>query len=939
MLERETELAQLDSVFESAREGHGRIALLEGPAGEGKSTLLAAAAARAGAAGLTVLSARGSELEREFPFGVMRQLFEPVLASADAKRRSALLGGAAVPAGRALGLNGGEGAEPVAEGPAALNAVYWLAVNLAAESPLVLAVDDVHWADASSLRALDFVARRIGDLRLALFAALRPAEPSAPAHLLEQLVTTPGAARVMLRPLGRESVARIVRGRLPQSDDAACETAHAATAGNPLYLQELLRSATMSRDDGPVDLAALASPSLGDRVLRRTRGVAPEAAELARCMAVLGDGGRLETAATLAGLDLDAAGRIAHRLRLIEVLGSEDPFRFVHPLVRRSIYDAMSVTERDAAHRAAADALTARSASVEAVAAHLGALTPSHSTEVAEGLVAAGRRALSQAAPDEAARWFQRALEEKAPKPPPAAIMSELGLSQAALRDGTAIEHLRQALAGTGDESLQSEIATALADILVLSGRWTEAMELTTSYRRLLGADDEAFAQLAAVELMVAAYSPALAARTDLDPAQLGHLTEGPTWAARALAAALAVISAHRSEPPERVLALVDRALADDLLANEVSAPRWPLSNVLIALADIDEYDRAIALSDRIIERARQQGSLSTQVAASDHRGWMHARMGDLATAEADLRAGLSMAQAAGMSTVAATHLFYLQEPLAERPGMDDIAELALTFELDPDAENAWPSAALAMTRGLVRLARRDREEGIADLRRAAETSEAMRMGPTVWPVRSALALALGPSSPEEADLLVRRELEMARATGLARPTGIALRAAGLLAAGRERLSLLRESVELLASSQARLEHARSLVALGSTLRRDQLRAESRAPLREGLELAVACGATRLADRAGEELRAAGSRPPRDLAARRDVLTASELRVARLAADGATNPEIAQELYVSLKTVETHLSHAYSKLGLAGRGSRERLSDALGDDALDAAGS
>jgi DNA-binding NarL/FixJ family response regulator len=160
-----------------------------------------------------------------------------------------------------------------------------------------------------------------------------------------------------------------------------------------------------------------------------------------------------------------------------------------------------------------------------------------------------------------------------------------------------------------------------------------------------------------------------------------------------------------------------------------------------------------------------------------------------------------------------------------------------------------------------------------------------------------------------------------------------------MLATGAERLSLLRESVELLETSQAKLEHARSLIALGSALRRDQLRADSRPPLRQGLELAVACGATRLADHAGEELRAAGSRPPRDLASRRDILTASELRVARLAAEGATNPEIAQELYVSLKTVETHLSHAYGKLGLSGRGSRERLPETLDDDALDAAGS
>ena len=936
VLEREAELSELDSAFDHARTGHGQLALLEGPAGEGKSTLLAAASSRAQAAGLTVLTARGGEPEREFPFGVMRQLFEPVLAAADPGRRELLLGGAAAPAARALGVERQEGVEPVAEGPAALNAIYWLTANLASEGPVALAVDDVHWADASSLRALDFLARRVGDLPVALLAALRPSEPAAPAHLLDALGATPAAVRVALRPLGRESVARIVRSRLPGSDDATCEAALAATAGNPLYLHELLRSAAADPVGGPIDLAALAIPSLGDRVVRRTRSVAPEAGELARHMAVLGDGGRLEIAAALAGVDLDTAGRIAHRLRRIEVLSSEDPFRFVHPLVRRSIYDAMSITDRDAAHRAAAAALTRRGAPVEAIAAHLGALTPSGSVDVAEGLVAAGERATAQAAPDEAARWFQRALEEGAATPDPAAIMSELGLSQAALRDPSAIEHLRDALAGGHDPRRQAQTATALADVLVMSGRWTEAFQLTTTYRRQLGSDADALAQLAAVELMLAAYSPALAAASDLEPERLAHLTEGGTWAARALAAALAVTAAHRGERPARVLALVDRALQDDLLATDVSGPRWPLSNVLIALTDIDEYDRAIALSDRIVERARRQGSLSTQVVASDHRGWMQARTGDLALAEATLRAGLELAQSARMPTVIATHLFFLQDPLTERPSLEDVAELALTLDLGPQAEGSWPAAAAAMTRGLVRLGRRDRGEGIADLRRAAEIGELMQMGPTLWPVRSALALALAPSSPDEAHGLVARELELARATGLARPTGIALRAAGTLAAGPERIALLREAVALLASSQARLEHARALVALGSALRREQLRAESRAPLHEGLELAAACGATRLAVRAGEELQASGSRLPRHLGSHRDALTPSELRVVRLATEGATNVEIAQDLYVSLKTVETHLSHAYAKLGLAGRGSRQRLADALEGHALDA---
>ena len=934
MLEREGELAELDSVFARARDGQGSVAVLEGPAGEGKSTLLAVAAERAQAAGLSVLSARGGELEREFPFGVMRQFFELSLARADAARRSVLLAGAAAPAQQALGLGAPEAEAGIAEGSAVLHALYWLVVNVSASGPLLLAIDDAHWADVSSLRALDYIARRVADLPVALVITLRPDEPDAPAHVLGPLLAAPNAVRERLRPLGPGSVALIVRRCLPEADDATCRAAHKVTAGNPLYLQELLRSVTLD-GNSPAELALddVAIPSLGDSVVRRIARVAPEAAALARAMAVLGDGTRLETAAALADLERDEAGRIAHQLRRIEVLSAEDPFAFVHPLVLHSVYDAMSVTERDAAHEAAGKLLVEAGAPADAVAAHLAALTPNGSATVARTLMAAGQRAVAQAAPDEATRWFGRALAEQAPEPPAAWLLAKLGFSEAALRDGAAIGHLHEALAQADDARLRTQVATALADVLVLSGRWEGAMDLVMSHRRTLAADDdEGQAQLSAVELMVAAYSPRLADRSDLDPDSLTPLAEGPSWAAHALAAALAVTAAHRNEPTARVLELVDLALDGDVLVHDLGHARWPIGNVLIALIDVDEYDRALALSDAVIASARCAGSTSTVILASDHRGWIHARMGNLALAEAELRPGLDSALEGGLSTVAATQFFYLADALLERPSLSDIADVVESFDGGPTIARTWPSAALSFTRGRLRLARRDRVNGLEDLRRTVDVS--LDMGPRVWPLRSALALALPPVDRAEALALAQEELELARATGLARPHGIALRALGLLEGGESGMERLRESVEVLETSAARLEHARALIDLGAALRRANRRSEARRPLRAGLELARDCGAPRLARRARDEFKAAGGRPPRDRSGGREALTASELRVARLAADGATNPEIAQELYVSLKTIETHLGRAYGKLGLSGRGSRARLNQALGPERL-----
>jgi DNA-binding CsgD family transcriptional regulator len=939
VLEREAELADLEAVSRDAAGGQGRVVLLEGPAGEGKSTLMAAASERAREAGLTVLSGRGGELERDFPFGVMRQLFEPFFVAVGEARREALLRGAAEPAARALGLEPDAAAGPVEGGPGALHAVYWLTANLVQETPAILAVDDVHWADASSLRALGYIALRIADLPLALIAALRPDEPDAPTKLLDELVWAPDATRLSVRPLGPGSVARIVREHLPDADQATCEAAHKATAGNPLYLRELLRSLPAEgtgENPGSELVARLAIPSLGARVMRRVGRVAPEAQPLARAMAVLGDGSRLASAGELAEIDDAKAGLIAHTLRRIEILADEDPVRFVHPLVRRSVYDSMSITEREAQHRAASEILARAGAPPAAVAMHLGALTPSGSVTVAEGVVAAADMAVAQGATDEAVRWFQRALDEGAPRPAPAGILTGLGLSKAALRDPRAIEPLHRALAETEDPGLRAYIATALADLLVLSGEWAAAMDVTRSFRASLGTDDgDAFAQMAAIELMLAAYSPGLGAGLDLDPRELMHLAEGPGWGSHALAAALAVRAAHRSEDPRQVRRLVDRALADDLLVKDIGAGRWPMANVLIALTDIDEYDRALALSDAVREVARPSGSVTTEILASDHRGWIHARRGDLAAAEADMRPGLAMALAANLTTVIGTQLFYLQDALLERDSLGDIAEVAQTLDPGPGVEGTWAAGALAMARGRLRMQKRDQERGLDDLRHTVELARTLRMGPTVWPIRSVLALALPRSERDEALALVDEELDLARATGLPRPEGVALRAAGALAAGNgegDAIELLGESVAVLERSPARLEHARSLVALGAALRRAGQRADAREPLSAGLGLARAGGAQRLARHAADELRAAGGRRSARLGTGRDALTASELRVAQLAANGASNPEIAQELFVSLKTVETHLSHAYAKLDLSGRGARRHLAQALEAD-------
>jgi DNA-binding CsgD family transcriptional regulator len=924
LLERASQLRSLDEAARAVAGGDGRCVLVEGAAGTGKSTLLAVAGQAVADAGVTMLRARCNELEREYAWGAVRQLLEPLLRAAG-EDRERWLAGAAAPLARMASSPFAEPAS-VADTAALLHALYWFVVQAAEDGPLMLVVDDAHWCDVSSLRALSYLAGRVADLPVGVVVALRPHEPGGPDELLDQLRAEPGAVRLGLDTLTRAGAASKVRSLHPGTSDEVCEAVHQATGGNPLLVEELLRA---TRPDSVKAVQTAALPLLAERLARRMEPEGRAAPALAQAMSVLGDGGALEVAAELAGLELAAAGRTAHRLRRIEVLSTEDPFAFVHPLVRRSVYDSLPAIEREAAHRRAAQLLRDRGAPAQTVAAHLDAVPPAASPVAAASLEAAARAALADAATEEAVHWLRRALAEGAPEPPRAELLALLGSVQARMRDPAAVAGLEQALELSDGAGSRARIATVLAHALVVSGRWDRALEVIDAARALDSVEDAAAAELAALGAFVMAYDPATVDHLDRSRGGLERFIVGESWAARALAAVLAAIAAHRGDDPATIRRLIDVALEGDLLLTTRSDATWAGAHLLIALVEIEDYEGALAAAQTMAATARREGSLNSAMVTLDHRAWLHNRSGDLAAAEADLRTARQVAAMSESPTAAASQAFYCMDALLERPQLDDLAEGILRTDLDPGLALTWIGAAFFAARGRLRLARRDRDGAVADLRASFRTHVALHMGPAVSPSRSGLALALPQDAHAEALALVHEELDLARATGLARPVGVALRAAGILEGGGPDLGLLRESVEVLDGSGSRLEHSRSLVALGGGLRRAGLRNEARAALIPGMELAVDCGAQRLAERASGELRAAGGRPRPAEAIGVEALTASERRVASLAAQGATNAEIAQELYVGLKTVETHLSHAYAKLGIAGAGARRRLEEKL----------
>jgi DNA-binding CsgD family transcriptional regulator len=401
------------------------------------------------------------------------------------------------------------------------------------------------------------------------------------------------------------------------------------------------------------------------------------------------------------------------------------------------------------------------------------------------------------------------------------------------------------------------------------------------------------------------------------------------------LAGLLAGVLAWRGERGVGVLALLDHALDHGRLFARVDADPLMAAQALCSPIMWEQLGRAEELADQLLAQSRSRGSVVGLVIAACMHAAVRARGGELVGAETDVRTAIEIAMEYELAFAIPSALWYGADALIERPELADVAPLADVGALPPDFARTASGAMLREVRGRLALAADDIKTARAELRAAADTYETLHLlnpGASCW--RSALALAVAAEDPAEARRLADSELEDARRAGLPRPAGIALRTRGLLEGGERGLRDLHEATELAAASGARLEHARGLVEVGAALRRANQRTAAREPLRTGLDLAHRCGATRLAQRARAELLAAGARPRRGALTGLEALTASERRVAELAAAGMSNPEIAQALFVTLNTVEGHLRHAYQKLSISSRG---QLAAALRSAAPDTA--
>lgn len=935
LVEREMELARLKELLEHAGQARGHVVTLEGPAGIGKTVLLEQAASLANERDLLVLRARGGELERDFPYGIVRQLFEAELRRRPAANRDELLRGAAALASPIVAPASTADVPPLEDPFGVAHGLYWLTANLAEQRPLMLAVDDAHWSDIASLRFLLHLARRLDGLACVAAVCIRSGDPDARDPLIAQL-RSEATTLLEPRPLSEEAVTALLAAELGERPApefaAAC---HRATGGTPFLVRELAIDVA-ERGIAPsaaaaAEVGAAVPRTVALAILLRLGRLPPAAAALARAVAVLGGGAQLQRARQLAGLAEGDAVEAAESLAAATIFRRGLPLEFAHPIVRQAIYGEMSPPARTHAHARAAELLSAEEGDVDAIAAHLLLTEPAGRAETVARLRAAAAGAARRGAPQSALAYLRRALAEgDLGAELRVECLLELGRAARFVEPQTGIQHLREAHRTAELPIQRARVAYDLADLLAWRPEEQTAVPLLNdaAVEEAGEVDSELAVRLEALRthqafFMDPAGPPAALARLP----ELRALARAETRSGRLMALLLACLGGWLGWSREEVRQLLETGMPGGRLPPDEDPDSWIYVPIFHAYVLLEEIDEGLRVAGELFEQARRRGSATGIAVALGGRGWLHSRRGDLPGAEADLRAELKLtAERISPPLVGdIASRYFAVDALIERPSLDDEAEATTNLDLRPEAERISMKALLLETRGRVRLARGRTRDGIEDLRECGRTPWAQG-NPTGWLWRPTLAVALVATEPDEALELARAAVQYAGYFDCARATGVALRALGLVEGGKVGLAHLEEAVDVLETGPTPLEHARALVELGAGRRRAGQRAAARDPLRRGMDLAHRCGAVRLEERARGELMAAGARPRRAVLTGRDALTATERRVAELAAGGMSNPEIAQSLFVTRKTVENHLGRIYPKLGI---NSREQLPEAL----------
>ncbi|MGW2615548.1 AAA family ATPase [Streptomyces sp. NPDC001500] len=1005
--ERDDAHALLAAEVERARAGAGRLVLLRGATGTGRSAALEAATAHATWAGLRVLRARCSPEDTALPFSSVLHLLGPVPEFADV-------------------APGGEDRGSAAR-------LWRLLRSYTDRGPLMMAVDDVHLADEASRRWFVEAARRIDRLPVLLVATERSQYDIAPRPAGLAHALSPSLIRThALAPLTDEASAGLVRAAFPTASDRWTADCVRAGAGIPLLLHALLDDLDGAPPPTavPTTCAALYPGSYPAAVSWWLDSAGPATAEVARTLAALeqtaqaeraaraeraerqereeraaravraereewvrGDGARraegtaahavrparAATAAraahadrcaddglhvahgapvvhgtdgaahaddgggsaapaapgnALAALVADACGadlaRVTGWFTAMTRLGVLRPDtsgcpRFAHPLLRDAVLGGWSTARRQEVHRAVAQAMLRRGDHIEAVARQLLGSAPAGLPWALRVLRDAGAVAAREARPDDAVRYLRRALQEPLPDDLRQRLLTELGsLEYAGAGAPAGIPRLSEALDLPADP--RDQVRTAIALGTALAGRG-EVRTAVAALRRVESRLSDGHADLAHT------LQTASALLSDQDQTVRG---EAYRWVAETAERSPELVGASG-----RALLVRYAATAGDITAREamrrlrslLTEPADPLAEpfLLGTAATVAQWADELDEAERLVERglAGQHSSLLHPMAQAllDTR-WDTAAArgayGDLLATGSGTPSGARARRVGGGPANADAHILLA---LVETGRTREARRLADAFDLR-DAPDSWELNRFLYARGVLRFTEGDVAGALHDfLECGRRQSGRAVLSPVVTPWRTAAAecrLALG--NAQEALTLAAEELRLARVWGTPRTLGRALRVLGRATRGRRGLELGAEAVAVLRGSPAEAELVSSLLAHGRQLTDAGDRGRGREHLREGAERAERLGNVRLLTQAEHALRSAGARRTTPAHTGSAALTGSERRIAELAAEGRTNTEIGELLHLARRTVETHLTSTYKKLGIRRRGElREAL--------------
>jgi DNA-binding CsgD family transcriptional regulator len=931
LLERERELDELALALDEVRAGRGCAVAIEAGAGLGKTRLLQEARDAAARAGLNVLAGRATELERDFPFALVRQLLESEIADLPAEEREGVLEGASAARG-ALGLDPAEDRDH--DTFAVLHGLYWVTAALAERKPLLLAIDDAHTADAASLDYLGFLLPRLEELPVLLIVAGRPDEPD-PSGGFRRLMTDSVVRHMTLVPLSAEATRELLAQELDHEPAPPfATTCFEVSGGNPFLLSELARTLAQ-RGIEPLpehaeEVRRLVPERVAQTVSMRVERLPPAAGAVARSLAILGEESDLRLLAELAEVDPAEATGAADELRTSAIFDGGEALRFIHPLVRNAIYESLPPGERTAAHSHAARLLRDVGSSPERVATQLLAGEARGSSATVETLVEAGERALASGAPRSAIAYLMRGLREPAPVELRPAVLEPLMSAIVRAGDQAAFAAIEADVFAAMDRepSLRSRWTLPITMAMALGGRFedgTSVLRDALEFAEGQGDVEQAFI-LGAQHNTLAAIAGSVP-QVDLRP--YAEQIDSNTFVGR-LAAAIEASSAGARGSSKEATDAAERALGGDgAIFAENTEVTAAVGSVMMLIA-ADELASARRAAERALAIAREQGATSALVRASMLSSLVGWGEGDLVGAESDMRQSLELARASGSAPLALAITPVLIEILIERDQLE-----AAQRELDVTGMSSGPMPESPMftlmlyARAHLRLERGEPGLAIEDLAGLSYEKGGWDFGyltaSYAGPIAARALRALGdrPGSRELAESME----SLAQRWGSPSVRSHMLRTRAVAHDGEEAIKDLENAAALLEDSPRRLERAHALIDLGEALRREGRRSDARGPLREALELARRCGAVRIAKRAHDELQASGEKVRRYTPIGVESLTPSERRVADLAAAGMTNRQIAQHLFVTVKTVEAHLSAAYDKLDVE---SRRQLPDALG---------